>query len=340
MGTPGLNGWYTSSATVTVSSSDPVPGSGLVQPGAVGTPCYDAAPAAPVPAGTCVSVDGRPFVPYTGAITLNEGVHRVQAYSVDAAGHRSAAVSTDVRVDKSAPFTSARALPSYPAQNGWFRAVPRIVLRASDGDQNAGVAATYYSVDGGPFVPYTQPFDIQNGQHTVRYYSVDLAGQQEPTRSFNIKVDTTPPVAIATSPNPGLWLKLLDILGNLLGLSPPQAKLQWTVGDQYSGRIAVRVLVYDVLGNVVRQLDCEMVGSPAKPLCYLQNPPAADAPVNNPITITPGVNVNGYTYWDGRDLSLTGILPIGLYYYRVVVMDDAGNVAQSGESKPIQIKAG
>jgi hypothetical protein len=88
----------------------------------------------------------------------------------------------------------------------------------------------------------------------------------------------------------------------------------------------------------VRQLDCEVVAG--SPQCALQKPPAADAPVTNPITITPGVNVDGYTYWDGRDLSLTGILPIGLYYYRVVVMDDAGNIAQSGESKPIQIKVG
>ncbi len=337
-GTPGLNSWYTSNATVTVSSSDPTPGSGLVQPGAVGTPCYDAPPAAPVPAGTCVSVDGRPFVPYTGAITLGEGVHRVQAFSVDAAGHRSEVVGNDVRIDKSRPVTTARTMPPYPAQAGWFRAIPRVVLRAADGDQNAGVAATYYKVDSGAFQLYTGPFDIQNGLHTVSYYSVDLAGQQEATRSFAIKVDTTPPIAIATNPNPALWLKLLGILGNLLGLSPPQAQLGWTVGDQYSGKLTVRVLVFDVLGNAVRQLDCTVVNG--QPLCALKNPPAADAPVTNPITVTPGANVNGYTYWDGRDYSLTGILPIGLYYYRVVVTDEAGNVAQSGESKPIQIKAG
>ena len=51
------------------------------------------------------------------------------------------------------------------------------------------------------------------------------------------------------------------------------------------------------------------------------------------------MNLSGYTMWDGKDLSLTGILPVGLYYYRVVVYDDAGNYAQSGESRPIQIKA-
>jgi hypothetical protein len=309
-----------------------------VQAGATGTPCYDAAPAAPVPAGVCVAVDGRPFQQYAGAIVLNEGVHRVEAYSVDAAGHRSVMVAIDVRVDKSAPFTTARTLAPYPSMNGWFRAVPRVVLRAADGDQNAGVAVTYYKVDGGAFTPYTGPFDLSNGQHTVSYYSVDLAGRQEATKTLTVNVDTTPPVAVATSPEPALWLKLLDLLGNLLGFSPPQAKLQWTAGDQYSGKLSVRVLVYDITGNVVRQLDCETVNG--KPLCYLKKTGSPDTAVNNPFSVTPGTNVNGYTYWDGRDSSLTGVLPIGLYYYRVVVMDDAGNFAQSGESKPIQIKAG
>jgi hypothetical protein len=340
-GTPGLNSWYTSNATVTVGAGDASPGSGLVQPGATGTPCYDAVPNAPVPAGTCVSVDGRPFQPSVGSYVLREGVHTVQAYSVDAAGHRSPVVATDVRIDRSTPFTTARTMPPQSARNGWFRAVPQVVLRAADGDQNAGVAATYYKIDGGPFVLYTAPFDLSNGQHTVSYYSVDYAGQQEATKSLSVKVDTTPPVAIATNPAPALWLKLLDLLGNLLGFSPPAAKLQWTVGDQYSSKLSVRVLVYDVTGNVVRQLDCEYYnGDPTKPLCALQKPPAADSPVLNPFTVTPGTNVNGYTVWDGRDLSLTGILPVGLYYYRVVVTDDAGNVAQSGESKPIQIKIG
>jgi hypothetical protein len=294
-----------------------------------------------VPAGTCVSVDGRPFQPSVGSYVLREGVHTVQAYSVDAAGHRSPVVATDVRIDRSTPFTTARTMPPQSARNGWFRAVPQVVLRAADGDQNAGVAATYYKIDGGPFVLYTAPFDLSNGQHTVSYYSVDYAGQQEATKSLSVKVDTTPPVAIATNPAPALWLKLLDLLGNLLGFSPPAAKLQWTVGDQYSSKLSVRVLIYDVTGNVVRQLDCEYYnGDPTKPLCALQKPPAADSPVLNPFTVTPGTNVNGYTVWDGRDLSLTGILPVGLYYYRVVVTDDAGNVAQSGESKPIQIKIG
>lgn len=340
-GPAGLGGWYTGTVTVTVAGADAAPGSGLVQAGASGTPCYDAAPAAPVPAGVCVAVDGRRFARYAGPIVLGEGVHRVEAYSVDAAGHRSAVVARDIRIDRSAPYTTARTVAPYPSRNGWFRAVPLVFLRAADGDQNSGVAATYYSVDGAAFAEYTGAFEVPNGRHTVRYYSVDVAGTQEAVRTLQVNVDTTPPVAVATSPDPAVWLKLLGLLGNLLGLSPAQAKLQWTVGDQYSPSVSVRVLVYDVTGNVVRFLDCDYVNDdPAKPRCAVKKPGAADVGVTNPITVTPGTDTTGYTYWDGRDLSLTGILPVGVYYYRVVVTDEAGNVAQSGESKPVTIKVG
>jgi hypothetical protein len=322
---PIVGGWYTAPATVTVTSSDPFPGSGLVEAGAIGTPCYDVPGTHPA-AGTCVSIDGRTFAPYTGPITLNEGVHRVQAYSVDAAGRRSIADSRTVVVDMSAPVTTARALPPYSARNGWYRAVPRIVLRATDGDQNSGVAVTKYKIDSGPLTTYTGPFDVPNGHHVVSYFSQDIAGFTEVTRTLKVDVDTTPPVAIATNPEPALWLKLLDIVGNLLGLSPSTAKLHWTIGDSISDKVSVRVIISDITGNVVRQLDGGKSDDDVQtcsPIC----------------TVTPGINLKGYTSWDGKDMSLTGIVGVGLYYYRVVVIDDAGNVAQSQESKPIQIKA-
>ncbi len=324
-GTLGGAGWYTSPATVTVTSADPVPGSGLVEPGSVGSPCYDVPGGHPA-AGTCVSIDGRKFAAYSVPITLNEGVHTVQAYSVDAAGRRSIADARTVVIDQSAPVTTARALPPYSARNGWYRAVPRIVLRATDGDQNSGVQTTFYKIDSAPFVTYNGPFDVPNGHHVVSYFSKDNAGLIEPTRTLNVDVDTTPPVAIATTPEPAIWLQILSVLGNILGLSPANAKLHWTIGDQYSGKLSVRVIIFDETGNVVRQLD----GGSADD----------NSQVCNPIcTVAPSTALKGYTLWDGKDKSLTGLVGVGIYYYRVIVIDDAGNVAQSQEAKPVQIKA-
>jgi hypothetical protein len=50
------------------------------------------------------------------------------------------------------------------------------------------------------------------------------------------------------------------------------------------------------------------------------------------------VTKTGHVLWDGTDDSLLGVLPAGLYYYRVVATDDAGNVAMSGESLGLQLK--
>jgi hypothetical protein len=107
----------------------------------------------------------------------------------------------------------------------------------------------------------------------------------------------------------------VSILGNLLGLSPTQAQLGWTFKDVTTSKVTIRVIIFDATGNVVRQLD--------------------GGTFNNP---TPGSTVSGSTAWDGKDQTLTGIIGVGVYYYRVVAMDDAGNISQSGESKPIQVK--
>jgi hypothetical protein len=221
-------------------------------------------------------------------------------------------------------------VPGAPAQNGWWRSAPypgdqansppQVVLRAVDGDQNSGIAHLQYQVINAttpapPWTEYTGPFNVPEGVNTLNYRAIDNAGLVEPTQTMPLPVDVTPPVVAATSPTPALWLQLLDILGNILGLSPPQAQLNWTVSDNLSAHVHITVLVFNVGGAVVRQLD------------------------GGPYNTTPGVTLHGSTAWDGRDFTITGLLPVGLYYYRVVATDDAGNTAQSGESRPIQIKA-
>ena len=74
------------------------------------------------------------------------------------------------------------------------------------------------------------------------------------------------------------------------------------------------MIVYDELGTAVRRID------------------------GGERAVTPGVTYYGGVAWDGTDQSLTGILGIGIYHYRVVAIDEAGNRTQTGESKPLQIK--
>jgi hypothetical protein len=322
----GLHGWYTSTVPVTITATDPNPSSGvsLVDPSQLCQPSTTPPSSA---SGTCVSIDHAAFVPYIGTFTIPEGTHDVRAYSVDVAGNVGPMVDLPINVDLSPPVASAVIVPGAPAQNGWWRSAPfpgdqadsppQVVLRAVDGAQGSGVVTLQYQVNPtatSPWVNYTGAFNVPEGVNTVWYRATDAAGLVEPTQTLTIPVDVTPPVVTATSASPTIWLQTLDILGNVLGLSPTQAQLGWKVSDNLSPHVHITVLVFNFAGAVVRQLD------------------------GGSYTLTKGSTLTGSTPWDGRDYTLTGFVPVGLYYYRVVATDDAGNVAQSGESTPIQIK--
>ena|GEM_PF-6360779 len=88
--------------------------------------------------------------------------------------------------DTSAPTTTAAVAPAPVA--GVVDGTPTVTLSASD-DGGSGVAATWYSIDGGPQLPYTQPFQLGGGLRTVRYASTDEAGNVEPTHTLTLQVN-------------------------------------------------------------------------------------------------------------------------------------------------------
>ncbi len=49
--------------------------------------------------------------------------------------------------------------------------------------RGSGIRATYYAIDGGATQTYGEPFtaDLSTGVHTITYWSVDLAGNEEAT---------------------------------------------------------------------------------------------------------------------------------------------------------------
>jgi hypothetical protein len=184
-----------------------------------------------------------------------------------------------------------------------------VVLRVNDGEQGSGITDFRYKIDGGAFTPYTGPFEISAGTHTVSWTASDMTGTR--TGSKVIKVDTSHPKSIATAPNPVLWLRLL-------GLN--SVKLQYTIGDTLApgdapaAQVRVGVIIQDLTGNIVRRIDAGTVN------------------------ITKGVDQYGFVTWDGKDKSLLNLVPLGIYQYRVVVVDEAGNVTHSGEARSITIR--
>ena len=76
----------------------------------------------------------------------------------------------------------------------------------------SGLKEIYYRVDGGATQIYwsavdpdnaTGPFTVPEGRHTVEYWSVDFAGNEETHHTRDVIVDTTPPTVEITRPEAG-----------------------------------------------------------------------------------------------------------------------------------------
>lgn len=118
----------------------------------------------------------------------------------DRAGNTRAATLGGIRIDRTAPITTASA----PA--GWQSVAVTVRLAATDA--LSGVAATHYSVDGRPTQDGSSLTISGEGTHQVTYWSVDRAGNREVPSTVTVLVDTTPPTITGratTSPNGSGW---------------------------------------------------------------------------------------------------------------------------------------
>jgi hypothetical protein len=307
----GGGGWHLGAIGVDLTATDATSGvdptfdpdlSDLCDPGRP-----DEDPTAP--SGICVSVDGSTFVPWTkaGDLGIDEGVHRLRAFAVDVSGRRSSMVDEVYQVDSVAPVAHVRLVPARPNEAGGWRREPTMVLRADDGYATSGTAQLQFRLNGGPWQDYTQPLRLSEGFVDVDTRVVDVAGNlriQDDLDAF--KIDVTPPDVVPRRPSHVVWSRLLG---------PKQIQLRWTIMENLADEVQVYVVISDTTTNVVRVLDGGVVG------------------------VTPGQPLHSFTPWDGRNHTLTGLVPLGTYYYRVIAIDPAGNWAQSRESVPITIRA-
>ncbi|HEC35830.1 MAG TPA: hypothetical protein ENI39_04775, partial [Anaerolineae bacterium] len=175
-GTAGNDGWYRSAVQIGLSASDAWSG--------VATTGY--------------RIDGGSWQAYGGPFTVSgDGTHTVEYRSTDNAGNVEATQTLTVRIDTVPPSTTASADCSTPGNGGWCRGPVDVTFSASDA--GSGVDATQYRIDGGSWQAYFGPFIIStDGDHTVEFYSVDVAGNQETAGSVQVLIDATPPATTAT----------------------------------------------------------------------------------------------------------------------------------------------
>lgn len=132
-------------------------------------------------AGIWYSLDGsEPAWPYLGALTIStEGITTIKYRAEDQWGNREDTKTGYIRIDNSAPVTSSDAQTSY---------VDVAQINLFPNDPLSGVAATYYSVDDGPYQLGTQVDVTGYSSHTVRFYSVDALGNTESVKSVSFSI--------------------------------------------------------------------------------------------------------------------------------------------------------
>ncbi|HEY0450851.1 ThuA domain-containing protein [Actinophytocola sp.] len=210
---PGAGGFYTGPVTVTLAGADEQGGSGLDK--------------------TEYTVDGGAWVPYTAPFSVSgDGTHQVQYRSADKTGNVEAAKTLAVKVDATAPLTTAQFAP--PNDGGWNSGAVPVTLAATDA--TSGVASTEFSLDGGAWKPYTQPVDVSgDGTHTVAYRSKDKAGNTETEKAATIKIDGTRPTVLISGIADG------QVYGDSQDL-----RISWQAVDSTSG---VKTLTGTLDGN-------------------------------------------------------------------------------------------
>jgi hypothetical protein len=166
--------WHTGAVTVTLSPTDSG-GSGLLH--------------------TKYRVDGGDWKFGTTVNVSGDGTHTVQYYSVDYAGNVESAHNAQVKIDGTAPVTTSS------ADSAWHTGAVTVTLTPTDAV--SGVAQSKYRVDAGAWQTGTSFTVTTDGDHTIDFYSVDAAGNQETTKSAHVKIDATQPEVTLLVPQDG-----------------------------------------------------------------------------------------------------------------------------------------
>jgi hypothetical protein len=165
-GTLGNEGWYTSSITITLTSTD----------------------ATSEVNATYFSIDNNPWQKYNGPFNLtSDGIHTIRYYTIDNAGNSEPENTLTVKIDKTAPHTVSDAAET------WYSQSP-LIINLTASDNHSGVATTYYRLDGTVWIESNTITIVGDGTHTVEFYSIDNAGNIEAIEKIYIKIDSAPPI--------------------------------------------------------------------------------------------------------------------------------------------------
>ncbi|MEU7892822.1 ThuA domain-containing protein [Nonomuraea sp. NPDC049152] len=168
-------------------------------------------------------LDGGTWTPYTEPVLVSgDGTRKVEFRSRDGAGNVEEPKSLDLKLDTTAPVTTAAFAP--PNAEGWNDGDIPVLLSAADA--TSGVSKTEYSLDQGAWTAYAnRPVVVSgDGPHELRYRSADTAGTTEQEKAAVLKIDGTKPTLMVSGVSDG------EVYGDAQDL-----RITWQAVDTTSG---------------------------------------------------------------------------------------------------------
>lgn len=99
-------------------------------------------------------------------------------------------------LDDEPPVTTA-SLDGTVGSGGWYTTAVEVTLSTTD--NMSGVDETFYRLNGGAWITYSNPFNVSDqGDTTVEFFSTDNEGNTEATKSTSFRIDTVDPVTTAS----------------------------------------------------------------------------------------------------------------------------------------------
>lgn len=131
-------------------------------------------------AQTFFRLDGGEWKKYNGTYVpfayLDDGDHVLEYYSEDRVENKEEPKTFKFYLDKTAPITASDVLGDrFIAEDNQVYFSGRTKLKLTAVDNKSGVKEVLYSIDGGEFQKYTEPFYLPSkaGIHTIRFFALD-----------------------------------------------------------------------------------------------------------------------------------------------------------------------
>jgi subtilase family serine protease len=333
--TANSHGWNNQTVSVSLTSADP---GGANASGVVATYySVDTTACSSTTLGSC-SIYGGPISIATS------GYHYIAYFAKDKAGNFSARNYDYAYVDEVAPVTTAT-LAGTLSGTVYDTAV-QVTLAATD--NLSGVFSTSYQLDGGAVTAYSTPLTVSTlGSHTVKFYSVDYAGNTETTKSVSFSIAAATTTTLAVSPNPavnGQTITLTATVAANLGATPT-GTVTFKHGTTVLGtgpiaggvaQLSLTSLSYgsntltasypgatNILGSISAGVVEVYNEKTTTSLISSLNPSTAETSVTFTATVTPsvsGVPAGSVLFYNGATLLATKTLSSGIATYSTTTL--------------------